>query len=110
METNTLVADGPSPAGFAGVLNFEQTRLNLTGKRDLWPGGEGGVELPLFYGWGGALDSFVDAFEHLLTPAKLMGHPLNQSATRPTPSPDAGGRKGEGADAMALSHFLCKAQ
>ena len=66
METNTLVADGPSPAGFAGVLNFEQTRLNLTVKRGLWPGGEGGVELPLFYGWGGALDSFIDTFEHLI--------------------------------------------
>ncbi len=66
VETNTLVADGPSPAGFAGVLNFEQTRLNLTVKRGLWPGGEGGVELPLFYGWGGALDSFIDAFEHLI--------------------------------------------
>lgn len=66
VETNTLVADGPSPAGFAGVLNFEQTRLNLTVKRGLWPGGEGGVELPLSYGWGGTLDSFIDAFEQLI--------------------------------------------
>ena len=51
-----------------------------------------------------------EAPRYLLTPAQLMGHPLDQSAARPTPSPDAGGRKGEGADTMALSHFLCKAQ
>jgi hypothetical protein len=66
VETNSLVADGPSPAGFAGVLNFEQTRLQFTVKRGLWPGGEGGVELPLLYGWGGILDSFIDAFESLI--------------------------------------------
>jgi hypothetical protein len=66
VETNTLVAEGPSPAGFAGVLNFEQTRLNVTVRRGLWPGGEGGIELPFVYGWGGILDSFIDAFEHLI--------------------------------------------
>jgi hypothetical protein len=66
VETNNLVAEGPSAAGFAGVLNFEQTRLQLTVKRGLWPGGEGGVELPLLYGWGGILDSFIDAFESLI--------------------------------------------
>ena len=66
VETNTLVTGGPSPAGFAGVLNFEQTRLHLTVKHGLWPGGEAAAEVPLLYGWGGMLDSFIDAFEELI--------------------------------------------